>query len=40
MGVYPFQFSAARDFEPIVEEMTKVPLTVPNIMYTARLTAA
>jgi len=24
MGVYPFMFSTAKDFEPIVEEMTKV----------------
>lgn len=24
MGVYPFMFGAAKDFEPIVEEMTKV----------------
>ncbi len=24
MGVYPFMFGAAKDFEPIVEEMTRV----------------
>jgi hypothetical protein len=24
MGVYPFMFGAAKDFEPIVEDMTKV----------------
>lgn len=24
MGVYPFMFGTAKDFEPIVEEMTKV----------------
>lgn len=24
MGVYPFMFSTASDFEPIVEEMSKV----------------
>jgi hypothetical protein len=33
MGVYPFMFGAAKDFEPIVEEMTKVWLIAPgNIM--------
>lgn len=24
MGVYPFMFGTAKDFEPIVEEMTRV----------------
>ena len=24
MGVYPFMFSAIKDFEPIVEELVKV----------------
>jgi hypothetical protein len=40
MGVYPFMFAAAKDFEPIVEEMTKARHTVPNIICTAKLTAA
>ncbi|KAK7533149.1 Alpha/Beta hydrolase protein [Phyllosticta citribraziliensis] len=29
MGVYPFMFSAASDFEPIVEEMTKLGMKEP-----------
>ncbi|KAF2760013.1 alpha/beta-hydrolase [Pseudovirgaria hyperparasitica] len=29
MGVYPFMFGAARDFEPIVEEMTKKGMKEP-----------
>ncbi|KAF1984360.1 alpha/beta-hydrolase [Aulographum hederae CBS 113979] len=29
MGVYPFMFGAAKDFEPIVEEMTKKGLKEP-----------
>lgn len=29
MGVYPFMFGAAKDFEPIVEEMTKRGIQEP-----------
>ncbi|KAK3061711.1 hypothetical protein LTS18_005602, partial [Coniosporium uncinatum] len=29
MGVYPFMFGAAKDFEPIVEEMTKKDMKEP-----------
>ncbi|KAK3075682.1 hypothetical protein LTS18_014000, partial [Coniosporium uncinatum] len=29
MGVYPFMFGTAKDFEPIVEEMTKKDMKEP-----------
>lgn len=28
MGVYPFMFSAVKDFEPVVERLVKVRLTL------------
>ena len=32
MGIYPFVFGTARDFEPIVEAMTKVGFPFHQLM--------
>jgi hypothetical protein len=31
MGVYPFMFGAAKDFEPIVDEMTRVSIAIITV---------
>ncbi len=33
MGVYPFMFGTAKDFEPVVEEMVKVLAAVRLLLH-------